>query len=395
MMMKTILPNALGDVRAEADEMLRQAFVETPDYRALIESHDRTIVVGRRGTGKSALVQQLHRYWERNERVDVLRIVPEEYQTLALRPLALLFGPAFMHIRAGIRIAWRYAFFMEIVRTKSRHYSFKNAPEADFLRNELNRWDQLGRGVLYRLQELLRISIDKTKSPDERIGALAEKLKVRDLAESISRASKETQRELVILIDCLDEGYQPDDIGIGVVDGLIQGALDVKVRSLGVQPFVFLRDNIFRSVQLMDPDYSRNIEGSVLRLHWEEETLYDFVARRIRVAFSVQQESSRRVWDSVTARDLQGRSGFNTILRMTLQRPRDILSLLNETFFQATRRGHTRINLEEVVAAGRLMSKARLDDLVSEYGALFPSISSLIDLFRGLPAECEPPPGTE
>lgn len=62
--MKTVRPNALGDVRAEADDkMLRQAFVETPDYRALIESHDRIIVVGRRGTGKSALVQQLHRYW--------------------------------------------------------------------------------------------------------------------------------------------------------------------------------------------------------------------------------------------------------------------------------------------------------------------------------------------
>ena len=386
--MKTVLPNALGDVRAEADdEMLRQAFVETPDYRALIESHDRIIVVGRRGTGKSALVQRLHRYWDRNDKVDVIRIVPEEYQTLALRPLALLFGPAFGHIRAGVRIAWRYAFMMETVRIKSRHYSFKNGSAADFLHNELKQWDQLGRDVLHRLQELLRTSIDRTRSPEERIGDLAKRLKIQDIEHGISQVAKETQQELVILIDCLDEGYQPDDTGIGVVDGLIQGAIDIKVRSLGVQPFVFLRDNIFRSIQLMDPDYSRNIEGNVLRLHWDENILYDFVARRIKVAFPTPLESSVRVWNSVTTGDLTGLSGFRTVLRMTLHRPRDVLSLLNETFFRATRLGRTRINLDDVAAAGKLMSKARLDDLVSEYRALFPSISNLIEVFRGLPAE--------
>lgn len=180
MPMKTVLPNALGDVRAEADnEMLRQAFVETPDYRALIESHDRIIVVGRRGTGKSALVQGLHRYWDRNDKVDVIRIVPEEYQTLAFRPLASLFGTEFRHIRAGVRIAWRYAFMMETVRAKSRHYSFKSSPAADFLRDELKQWDQLGRDVLRRLHELLKTSIDRTKVPEERIGDLAERLKYR------------------------------------------------------------------------------------------------------------------------------------------------------------------------------------------------------------------------
>ena len=386
--MKTVLPNALGDVRAEADnKMLRQAFVETPDYRALIESHDRIIVVGRRGTGKSALVQQLHHYWQRNDKVDVIRIVPEEYQTLAFRPLALLFGPAFRHIRAGVRIAWRYAFMMETVRIKSRHYSFKNSSAADFLRNELERWDQLGRDVLHRLQELLKTSIDRTRSPEERIGDLAERLKIQDIEHGIIQVAKETQQELVILIDCLDEGYQPDDTGIGVVDGLIQGAIDIKVRSLGVQPFVFLRDNIFRSIQLMDPDYSRNIEGNVLRLHWDENILYDFVARRIKVAFSIPQESSVRVWNSVTKGDLTGRPGFRTVLRMTLHRPRDVLSLLNETFFRATRPGYARINLDDVAAAGKHMSKTRLDDLVSEYRALFPSISNLIEVFRGKPAE--------
>lgn len=386
--MITMRPNVLGDVRAEADdEMLSRAFVETPDFRALIESHDRTIVVGRRGTGKSALVQELHQYWKKNDKVDVLRIVPEEYQTLALRPLASLFGPVFGHIRAGIRIAWRYAFIMETVRIKSRHYSFGNRPANAFLKKELRQWDNLGANVLNRLQKLLKSTIDKTVSPEERIGNLAERMNIQKVEQSFGQVANETPQELVILIDCLDEGYQPDDIGIGVVDGLIQGAIDVKARSLGVKPMVFLRDNIFRSIQQMDPDYSRNIEGSVLRLHWDERALYDFVTKRIRVAFSIRQESNNRVWSNVTSGDLRGASGFQRILRMTLHRPRDVLALLNETFFQKFRLEHNRISLKDVESAGTLISKGRLNDLMAEYQAIFPPISNLTSLFRELPAE--------
>ena len=52
--------NALGDIRAEHDHlMLQQAFIETADYRTLIESTDKVIAVGRRGTGKSALTFRL------------------------------------------------------------------------------------------------------------------------------------------------------------------------------------------------------------------------------------------------------------------------------------------------------------------------------------------------
>ena len=49
--------NALGDTTTENDHrMLIDAFVPTGDFRTLIESDDRTVVVGRRGTGKSGSV---------------------------------------------------------------------------------------------------------------------------------------------------------------------------------------------------------------------------------------------------------------------------------------------------------------------------------------------------
>jgi hypothetical protein len=49
--------------------------------------------------------------------------------------------------------------------------------------------------------------------------------------------------------------------------------------------FMFLRDNIFRTIAKYDADYSRQIEGQVIRLHWDEYHLLNMVANRLRIAF--------------------------------------------------------------------------------------------------------------
>lgn len=69
--------NVLGDVRAEQDKkMLDTAFWESADYKSLIESCDRPIIVGRRGTGKSALAHKLAQHWGNKPRHRVISIAP-------------------------------------------------------------------------------------------------------------------------------------------------------------------------------------------------------------------------------------------------------------------------------------------------------------------------------
>jgi hypothetical protein len=69
--------NILGDLRAEFDHrMLQSAFLETADYKTLIDTTDRPIVVGRRGTGKSALAYQLERHWRSASYTDTIVLAP-------------------------------------------------------------------------------------------------------------------------------------------------------------------------------------------------------------------------------------------------------------------------------------------------------------------------------
>ena len=133
--------NALGDIRAEADNaMLSRAFLETADYRTLVETSDRTVIVGRRGTGKSALALQLRRFLDRDSDTVVISIIPEEHQTIGLRPHANAFGTQFSTVRAGARIAWRYALVMETALALSPTYSFRERPAYARLAPHVDRW---------------------------------------------------------------------------------------------------------------------------------------------------------------------------------------------------------------------------------------------------------------
>ena len=316
-----IRPNALGDLRAEADnEMLDKAFCETADFRTLIETSDRNIVVGRRGTGKSALTMQLQRHWEKSSHT-IIKINPEEHQTIGLRPKVSLFGDTFKKIRAGSRLAWRYALMMEAAQSLQSKYKFSKSDGFLSVKSRVNEWLANGDNIIDRYAETLNQVINLELMPEERISDLSKSLDLTKVEAALTESCSETKHTVVFLIDRLDEGYEPDDSGIGLVDGLVQAAIDIKTRIPGIKSVIFLRDNIFRAVQMHDPDYSRNIEGHVLRLHWDTDSLLEFATKRLKIAFNIKHEASQRIWNHCTGNELKGREGFNRCLKLTLYRP--------------------------------------------------------------------------
>ena len=366
--------------------MLSQAFLETADYRTLIETSDRAVVVGRRGTGKSALALQLQQFFHREDRTVVVSIAPEEHQTIGLRPQIALFGDTFSKIRAGARLAWRFALMMEACIALAPTYRFKQSSGYRLLQPHMQNWLKSGSNIFDRYSRTLKNVTKEDLTPEERIADLSTTLSLTMIENALLEAWGESTTEVLFVVDRLDEGYEPDQQGAGLVDGLVCAAIDLKTRISGIRPIIFLRDNILRAVQHMDPDYSRNIEGNVLRLHWDVESLLRFATRRLQVAFDVPQEASQRVWNRCTAGDVSGRDGFKRCLQHTLYRPRDLLSLLNEAFYGAGRNSQSRIVGEHVEVAARTISQIRLDDLRKEYDAILPGLPAYISMFNG----CDP-----
>jgi hypothetical protein len=238
--------------------MLDAAFLDTAEFTTLIESADRNLVVGRRGTGKSALLYRLRRHWDALPHEHVITITPDEAQVIATRPAAALFGDSYKSLRAGFRICWKYALLMEVATRLRGHYKFQGSSSAAILRPEIDRWLERGHDALSRIRATLRL-LPPFASPAETLGALVDELRLEVVAQALHESLNETGETFAILIDRLDEGYEPDSVGIGIVAGLVYAISDLKARYKSIRPTLFLRDNIFRSLAKVDPDYSRDL----------------------------------------------------------------------------------------------------------------------------------------
>lgn len=375
-------PNALGDTTAENDgAMLRDAFVPTADFRSLIESDDRTVVVGRRGTGKSALYLALTKHWGDDKKAIVLSFSPEDSEVIGFRSLLKPFSSSFSLARASTRLLWRYAMLMEIAGNLKKSYKLAHLVDTDELVLEhLQKWAATKGNLLTKCRAIAKKFLSES-APEEAIGDLSGNLDLAQIETRILGMVAKSDRRVVLLMDRLDEGYEPDAVGIGIITGLVYASIELNKKSEKIRPIIFLRDNIYRAVAKEDPDYSRNVEGQVMRLHWDWAQLLTLAAARMRVCFKIDQEKDQRVWDRCTSGELQGREGFKRCLQFTLYRPRDLLSLLNESFFCASRQGRETAIVSDLEHAAKAISVARLEDLWKEYQKVFPSIQLATNAF--------------
>jgi hypothetical protein len=206
----TTVANRLGDIRAERDtRMLDVAFYETPDFRALIASAERPIVVGRRGTGKSALCYELCKYWQRDKGTSVLSFVPEEDQVIGARPLLQMFGQRYSQVKAGAKIAWKYALILEIALALRDHWKFQSTLGYPILEQHAVRWRKLGSSVCSRFRALLSQELEGEVQPEAAIGGLANRLQLTELQNAIFGAlgSQSSHRKLMKTLE--NKGFVP------------------------------------------------------------------------------------------------------------------------------------------------------------------------------------------
>jgi hypothetical protein len=143
---------------------------------------------------------------------------------------------------------------------------------------------------------------------------------------------------------------------------------------------------MFRALAHFDSDFSRHIEGNTLRITWHPDALFTLVTRRLRIAMNFQSiERDVRVWNRFAQRELSDRSGFESCLRHTLYRPRDILVLLNLAYMMAARGGRSEIVGDDVEATARSISKDRLGDLLKEYDTVLPGLTLFARAFQNGP----------
>jgi len=382
--------NVLGDARAEADsQMLSQAFVETSDFRALRMTNDFSFVVGRRGTGKTALFLRLRREFSSDKGVLLHDLKPEEHDSLALISMLRTIGAGgYDEVRPSARVLWRTSMLLGVARDLCHHWKYGKTLEAHWLRQYVERMKPLlSLNVLQRCTHLLQETLGATRSSEALPGEIASRANLSALEDHIRSGLTAVGTRAVFLFDGLDEGWGPDEISTGALGGLAIAVAGFRDTGTPIDAQLFIRDNIFRALAALDRDFSRHIEGNTLRLHWDEDSLLHLVANRLRVVLGIAKvENNNRVWNRFAHKELRDREGFQRCLRHTLYRPRDLLVLLNQAALRAARLGRTEIVADDVDATSKQISLDRLSDLLKEYANVFPGLRLITANFKARPA---------
>ena len=367
--------------------MLRDAFLQTADYASLTQSKDRNFVVGRRGTGKSALFAKVREHYQNSSQTFVLSGQPTEYESIRLQHLLSRDGASYKHMRAAARVAWTIHILAWLAKDLAHHYKTPKSDHFPFLTHYLQKhqWDRV-RPSVDRCADLIEKALDSCLVPAELPGRLAKIYDLRRLEQAVKGALVDINQVAVLLYDGLDEGWVPRASAISVLDGLTSAVSDLAEHESGIHGILFIRDNMFRALAHLHSDFSRQIEGSTQRLHWDEETLFEFVCSRLRVRFDLDIENNERVWNRFVDKTLAGRRGFEQCLRHTLYRPRDVLVLVNAANDVAARRGDDVIGQSALDGAATTISEDRLRDLLKEYESVLPGLKSFVKAFDRRPA---------
>ncbi|MBD3307257.1 hypothetical protein GF339_12560, partial [candidate division KSB3 bacterium] len=211
--------NILGGSRAEIDKtMLAKAFVETHDFQALVNTTDFNFVVGRRGTGKSALFLKIFEYIKKNKTGYIYENTPQEYEQLALRATVERITSNYRSIRAITRVAWRVSILLDQLSHIQEHYKFKNSTKFDYLCEVSTKYEELlSVNIFSRTASIISECFSEDKSADEVPAQIAIKYDIEALHFAVNDSLLTIGRASYYLFDGLDEGWQPNKIATAVL----------------------------------------------------------------------------------------------------------------------------------------------------------------------------------
>jgi hypothetical protein len=366
--------DTFGNVAAEDDAVL--SYFLTTDAVGRIQSNSVFLVLGRKGSGKTALVRHF----------------AEGGGSTTSKSVTLRGYPWPIHAQRVDRGAseveayvssWRYLIAVELASLVLAHAGDddsgpSNALRAFFKDNYGGTSPALGdvlrppRLYLSRLSfepqvlgnKLGSIALDRTDlGLGRELNALTDAIlrAVRELANSLNLAA------LILHFDELDQGLLVMDASrermlVGLVLAARGVRHDFRDAPVSINPVVYLRTDLWEELQFSDKN--KITQALALNLEWDSAALKELVNVRLRAKLGSSAE-----WDRITSHDLMrgSQAKWDHILARTFLRPRDVIHFLNSALEQAKKRGDEPLVFEnqDIVSARDRYSaylKKELDD---------------------------------
>lgn len=396
----------LGDPMAENEfQTLAAYYVQTDEYNRALRG-EVNLVVGRKGTGKTALFFQVRDRVRRDKQNIVIDLKPEGYQLIKLKEqvLDLLSEGAKGHL---ITAFWEYLLLLEICRKvleKDRHrHRYDDAIIEEY--KNLERLHGGGPEAIEgdfseRLLVLSQSIIDAYKREFGDVqGVRLTANEVTNLLHTTSIVELRSalaeylgyKEQVLVLFDNLDKGWSYKGIGTGdililrcLIDAARKVQRDMRKANIQLSCIIFVRNDIYQLLMDSSPDFGKETRAS---LDWNDSDLLREVLRR-RLAQTFDRDISfSQVWGLICASHYGGEETSQFLIDRSLMRPRNLLKLLGYCKGFAVNLDHEKIEPEDITKGLQSYSNDLVLEADRELTDVEPSAEGLLYEFVGEPTE--------
>jgi hypothetical protein len=390
----------LGDVAAENEIYgLESYFVTTGQTIQARQGHAR-LVVGRKGSGKTAIFYEVRAAEGRGHERLMLDLRPEGPQFTRLREfLSSRMSPGTQeHTLVAF---WTYILLTEIARKiLEGHRTFAQRDDRRFHRylelQALYGEHDPGRDADFSqrlMRQVARITAEVERTPGgSEAPSLTEAMYLGDIRELTDRITDYLQEfeSVWLLIDNLDKGWPvradaSEDLLIirSLLDATRKLQYLIEEQGIEFRCLVFLRSDIHSYLVRGIADKGKD---TAIIVDWEDPAVFEtLVARRISASLGVFG-SFEELWHQVCVPLVGTQSSFSYIVERTLMRPRDLLQFLHRALDVAINRGHSRIQEEDILYAERGYSLDMLLATAYEISDTNAGLDDVLFAFQGVSA---------
>ncbi|WP_270834673.1 P-loop ATPase, Sll1717 family [Faecalibacterium prausnitzii] len=331
-----------GEDEAKNDYSLERYFVEFPGFNNVLTGKKR-FIVGRKGTGKTAILQKIRLQDAKNPTIFSVDIALRDFPLNDFRSL----GDRSLQDKSKYVAAWKFILLTELAGMIIKDESIERTPYTDALRDFMNRNFPNGISVTNTIERLRKNENKIALAVSILSGNLSSSQSEQEVAQVHYNKAVKTLEEILKgivsdstyyeLIDELDEGYNSDSSNLNsVILALLRASDEVyhSFKSSGIRfiPITALRSDIFDNLE--DNDLNK-LDDYVLRLNWTTDensawSLKQIAERRIAATLekSTTSQNSGDYWSLVADNASTEKGLWQYLCILTFSRPRDIIKIL-------------------------------------------------------------------
>jgi hypothetical protein len=370
-----------GDPAAENEqEQLKHYFLETEEFKNTFRG-EANLVLGRKGSGKSAIFLQVRDRIRVNKKNIVIDLNPEGYQLIKFKEIVAKLDKDGVR-KEFVAAFWQYILWLEIA------YKILEKDERAAQRDPVlgERYDRLNKLFLSRVDTGTGDFSERLRLLTEMIAERFEKQKEKEDLLSSSQilgviygtdiaairdevlSYLKMKGAILFLFDNLDRMRSPsgfDRIDALLILGLVECMQEIskhfRRNNFDFRWTVFIRSDVYEFVVRDMADYGKH---AAITLDWgDRDILKRLLQKRIESSTENANRNWSETWATISTPKVDGVDTFDFIVSASLMRPRYIIRLFEMAKRRAVNMGHQRIDESDYAAAQEDLGWTVIEDL--------------------------------